>query len=371
MTPADAWLRLALLPGLGPITIAKLLEAAAGDPCAPFGWSMDRLMAIDGIGGERARRICDPAGADVVAAERSACHAAGVRIATRVDAEYPASLLRLGDPPAAVWMQGELRDADRLALAVVGPRRPSSYGHRQATRFSGQLARFGVNIVSGLARGIDTVAHEAALEAGGRTTAVIGSGFGKLYPEENRPLAKRIAEGRGCVLSELPFHTPPSPGTFPRRNRLVAALSLAVLVVEAGSQSGALITARMAGELGRMVLAIPGAIDNPESMGSNQLIRDGATLVMSVDQVLDEVEPLRTLADGGPIASASPEQSPRAASLSGREKQLYLMLDDTPRSVDDLVRTTTLPPSAISVTLLSLELRRLARKTPAGFVKAG
>ncbi len=368
MSPADALLRLALVPGLGPTTAQRLLDQVE-DPGEIFRWSMDRLQAVDGIGGERARRICDPRGVDAVATERAQCHSAGVRIVTRGEDGYPQALTRLADPPLALWMTGALEPQDRLAIAVVGPRRPSSYAHRQAHRLSIGLARLGTCIVSGLARGIDTVAHQAALEAGGRSVAVLGSGHGKLYPDENAPLAARMADGRGAVISEFPFFTPPSPGTFPRRNRLVAALGLATLVIEAGQRSGALITARLAMELGREVLVLPGNIDNPESVGSNQLIRDGATLVTSVEQILDEVEPLMTLARGS-LGGAPVPDSPRAAALSGREKQVYQMLDDTPRSIDDLVRVGEIPPSAISATLLSLELRRLARKAPGGYVRA-
>lgn len=367
MTPADALLRLALVPGLGPMTAAKL-QAATDDLRDVFSWPFDRLCAIDGIGGERARRICDPRGDDLVAAERATCHGAGVRILTSFDEDYPRALLALTDPPPAVWIQGTLLPRDALSVAVIGPRRPSAYGHRQGRRLSLGLARIGACIISGLARGIDTVAHEAALECGGRTIAVIGSGFGKMYPEENRPLAERIATS-GAVISELSYHTPPSPGTFPRRNRLVAALALATLVIEAGERSGALITARLAGELGRTVLVVPGAIDNPESAGANQLIRDGATLVASVDHVLEEIEPLMTLAQGV-LQPGQPVPNPRAEALSGRERQIYLLLDDQPRSVDDLARTGAMPASAISVTVLSLELRRLVRRQPGGYVRA-
>lgn len=366
--PADAFLRLALIPGLGPITVQRLIEHV-GDPAEVFTWSMDRLQSIEGVGSERARRICDHRGDEKVAQERAACHAAGVRIVTRADPDYPQDLLRLADPPLALWMKGTLEPRDRLAIAVVGPRRPSSYGHRQGHRLSLGLARIGACLVSGLARGIDTVAHEAALEAGGRTIAVLGSGFGKLYPEENAPLAARIADGRGAVVSEYPYAMPPSAGTFPRRNRIVAAFALATLVVEAGNRSGALITARLSMELGREVLVVPGPIDNPECAGSNQLIRDGATLVASLDHILEEIEPLLTLAKGGSSAP-TPAEHPRAATLSGREKQMYLLLDDTPRTIDDLVRIGDVPPSAVSATLLSLELRRLVRKQPSGYVRA-
>jgi len=376
MTPSDALLRLALIPGLGPITAQKLIDASVDEADGVVGlfrWPMQRLLAIDGVGPERARRICDPQGDESVARERAECHGAGVRIITRGDADYPRAFLELNDAPLAVWIQGTIEPRDALGVAVIGPRRPTAYGHRTAHRFSTGLARLGTCLISGLARGIDTVAHEAALAAGARTIAVLGSGIGKLYPEENAPLAARIADGRGAVISEFSFRTPPSPGTFPRRNRLVAALGLATLVVEAGERSGALITARLASEMGRCVLVVPGAIDNPESIGANKLIRDGATLVASLDDIISEIEPLTTLAHG--VTGTSPGQtnhqpSPRAESLSGREKQLYLLLDDSPRTVDDLVRSTQIPPSAVSATLLSLELRRLAKKGPMGFVKA-
>lgn len=367
MTPADALLRLALVPGVGPVLAGRLAAAAGGDLAAVFGWGMDRLQQVEGIGAEKARRICDPRGAEAVEAERSRCAAAGVRILTCHDPAWPKDLDVLADPPLALWIQGELLPRDRLGIAVVGPRRASAYGHRTATRLAGGLARVGATIVSGLARGVDTAAHAAALAAGGRTVAVLGSGIGRLYPEENRPLAERIAAGSGAVLSELPFSGEATPGTFPRRNRLVAALTLATLVIEAGETSGALITARLAGELGKQVLVVPGPIDRPEHVGANQLIRDGAVLVRSLEDILDEVGPLATLAGAAP---APPASLGRAGALSGRERQLYQLLDDSPRSVDDLVRATAIPASAVGATLLSLELKRLARKEPGGFVRA-
>jgi DNA processing protein len=229
------------------------------------------------------------------------------------------------------------------------------------------MARIGATIVSGLAKGIDTAAHTAALDADGRTVAVLGSGLGRLYPAENQPLVERIIAGHGAVISELPYLMDASPGTFPRRNRLVAALSLATLVIEASRTSGSLITARMAGELGKQVLVVPGPIDRDESAGANQLIRDGATLVASLEHVLDEVGPLATLAQAVPAGADEPRGATH--SLSGRERQLFQLLDDTARTVDDLVRATGIPPSAVSTTLLSLELRRLARKQPGGFVR--
>ncbi len=367
MTPSDALLRLALVPGVGPILAARL-ETAFGEVGGVFAQRMDALQQVEGIGADKARRICDPRGEDHVADERARCAAAGVRILTRHDPGWPKDFVSLPDPPLALWVLGELQPRDRLAVAIVGPRRASAYGHRTAQRLSTGLARVGATVVSGLARGVDTAAHEAALNVQGRTVAVLGSGIGRCYPEENRPLAERIAAGNGAVLSEMPFDAPPTPGTFPRRNRLVAALSLAVLVVEAGETSGALITARLGGELGKQVLVVPGPIDRPEHVGSNKLIRDGAVLVTCLEDILAEVGPLATLAGAG--AGTAAVDKAGTATLSSRERQLWQLLDDEPRGVDEMTRTTQIPPSAISATLLSLELKRLARKVPGGYVRA-
>jgi len=364
---ADAHLRLAMVRGLGPVTIHRLIDGFDGDPRAIFACDMARLTAVDGVGGERARRLLDPRAAEAAEEERHRCRRAGVRIVTLDEDDYPKALRTLGDPPPALWMRGEIQERDRLAIAVVGPRRPSVYGHRQARLFAGGLARIGATVVSGLARGIDTVAHEAALATEGRTVAVLGSGFGHLYPAENRDLAERIVDGRGALVSEYPWDTRPSPGTFPRRNRLVAASALAVLVVEAGERSGALITARLGGELGRDVLVLPGPIDRPEHRGSNRLLRDGATLVTSLDDVFEEIQPLFTLSKA---ADGTPAPDPRTGSLSRREREVYQLLDDDPRSVDDLHRVSAIPASAITATLISLELRRLARRHPGGYVRA-
>jgi DNA processing protein len=370
----DALLHLALIPGLGPLSAHKLLRLA-GSAVAVRRLGMDRLIAVDGVGGDRARRICDPRAEERVAQERADCHGAAVRICLLGDPDYPKAFAELNDPPLALWLRGEWQPRDRLAVAMVGPRKPSAYAHRQAHRLSLALARIGTCLVGGLARGVDTVAHEAALAGGSRTIAVLGSGFGQLYPEENRPLAERIASGmsgginggNGVVLSEFPFATPPSATTFPRRNRLIAALALATVVVEAPARSGALVIARLSAELGREVLVVPGPMDAPECVGSNRLIRDGATLLTAFEDILEEVEPLLTLAGSG---AGREVRSAHGSNLSGREKQVYLMIGDQARSIEDLVRTCTVPSSAVSATLLSLELKRLVRKLANGYVRA-
>lgn len=368
MERADALIRLALVPGLGPVTIYRLLSEVE-DPRELFHATLSQLQRVDGVGPERARRILDPAGDDLLHDERARCVASGVTLITVDDDAYPQPLRELADPPLALWMRGNYQARDRIAVSVVGPRKPTASGHRQTRTLALGLARAGACVVSGLARGIDTVAHEGALAANGRTVAVIGSGFDHLYPSENADLANRIANGCGCVISEYPLGTKPSAGTFPRRNRLVAALGLATLVIEAGYRSGALITARLAGELGREVLALPGPVDRPEHVGSNRLIRDGATLITNLDDIIEEIPPLATMAA---VADTEPsaEEHPRVQSLNERERQLYRLLSDDPRTVDDLQRVSSLPASAVSATLISLELRRLAQKAPGGYVKA-
>lgn len=358
-----AAIRLALIPGLGPLSATRLLERV-DNASAVFGLSMSQLTAIPGIGNERARRICDPKGEEILEQELALCNQHGVRIITREDEDYPRALLNLSDPPLALWVTGTIERRDQLAIAVVGPRRPSVYGHRQAQILSSGLARTGACIVSGLARGVDTIAHQSAVAVNGRTIAVLGSGFGNLYPEENSELAETIASKHGAVISEFPFHTKPHAGNFPRRNRIVAALALACLVIEAGKRSGSLITARLSGEMGKDVLALPGAIDRPESQGSNQLIRDGATCITGIDDIIEEIEPLRTVHQ----SDHKEQEHPRVKLLNKRERDIYTLLSDQPRSVDDIVRVSELPVSAITTTLMSLELRRLAKKAAGGYV---
>ncbi len=367
MDESDALLHLALIPALGSLASHRLVEVA-GSAGSVRALGMDRLMAQPGVGGELARRICDPRAEERVAQERAAAHRLGVRLLTRDQPGYPAAFLRLADPPLALWLRGEFQERDRLSVAVVGSRRPSAYAHRQAQRLAGQLARAGACIIGGLSRGVETVAHEAALSGSSRTIAVLGSGFGRLYPEENRPLADRIAAS-GVVLSELPISCSASALTFPQRNRLIAALALATVVIEAGTRSGAVALARMASELGQEVLVVPGQIDSPECAGSNRLIRDGATLLSSVEDIFEEVPPLATLA--GPLASvAAGGRQDRSSALTGRERMVYQLLNDQARSIDDLARVTTVAPSSLAAARVSLELKRLVRKLPGGYVRA-
>ena len=274
-------------------------------------------------------------------------------------------------------MRGALTPADAASVAVVGSRRMTHYGREQARKFSFQLARAGFTIVSGLARGIDTAAHEAALAAGGRTIAVLGSGIGHLYPPENQALADRIAE-QGAVLSEYPVLYVPDKQSFPLRNRIVAGLSSGLLVVEAPARSGALITANQALEQGRSVFAIPGPIDRPSSEGCHRLIQQGASLVCSAEDVIEELGsgintlPLQFDSPTQDDVSPSPPTPQRQIDLSELEERLVRELALGDATIDALAEALGVAAGRIGAALLQLEMKCLVRQLPGKyFSKAG
>lgn len=290
----------------------------------------------------------------------------GARLITRIDAEYPGNLLEIYDPPLALYMLGSLKDADRHSIAVVGSRRPTHYGRETAARLSGQLAASGMTVVSGLAEGIDTAAHEGALNTGGRTLAVLGSALDRIYPSSNKGLAGRIAR-YGAVLSEFPLGRHPDKTTFPMRNRIVSGLSMGVLVVEAGKKSGALITVNQALEQGRSVFAVPGRVDSRMSAGPNGLIKHGARLVETVDDILHEYEFLFPDIAGFNRASCGKGAPP--VKLSEEESRLVEMLSDGELHVDGLIRGSGLEPGQVSGLLIGLEMKRMVRMLPGGVVE--
>ena len=358
MTPQEALVALNMLPTIGPIRVRRLLEAF-GNPAAVLGAAPDRLLRVEGIGEESAKILqgwqdhADPAAEIREAAER------GIAIVTQDDADYPAPLRDTYDPPLLFYVWGKIEPRDRHAIGVVGTRRATHYGTQATKKLSYQLAQSGFTIISGLARGIDTAAHEAAIAAGGRTIAVVGSGLAKLYPPENFGLAEKIASGFGAVVSEFPLHTAPDKQTFPMRNRIVAAWARALLVVECPAWSGSLITANLATEYGKPVFAVPGPIDKPTSAGCNQLIRDGATLVADASHILDDLGEL-------PFARQASAAEPVAAipELPAEEAAVFAAVtaDDTP--VDRIIERCGLPAQVVSATLMKLELRRLVRAFP-------
>jgi DNA processing protein len=357
MTSREAMVALNMLPKIGPVRVRRLLEAF-GTPEAVLGAGKDRLLRVDGIGEETAgilQRWQDHA--DPVA-ELKEAEGRGISVVLMEDKEYPVPLRDVYDPPLLLYVWGKIEPRDRHAIGVVGSRRATMYGRQATKKLSYQLAQSGFTILSGLARGIDTAAHEAAVAAGGRTIAVIGSGLAQLYPPENLALAEKIADGYGAVVSEFPLHTAPDKQTFPMRNRIVAAWGRALLVVECPAWSGSLITANLATEYGRPVYAVPGPIDKPTSAGCNQLIRDGATLVADASHLMDDL-------GGLPFATAPAlAQLESAPELPETEALVYALLDTDETPIDSLIERSGLPAQVVSATLMKLEMRRLIRALP-------
>jgi DNA processing protein len=316
---------------------------------------------VDGIGAETAKILrnwqdhADPATEIREATER------GIAIVTQNDEDYPAPLRDTYDPPLLLYVWGRIEPRDKHAIGVVGSRRATHYGTQATKKLSYQIAQAGFAIISGLARGIDTAAHEAAIAAKGRTIAVIGSGLARLYPPENLALAEKIAAGNGAVISEFPLNTAPDKQTFPMRNRIVAAWSRALLVVECPAWSGSLITANLASEYGKPVFAVPGPIDKPSSAGCNQLIRDGATLVADASHLLDDLGEL-------PFARRVAETETAAAAgvpeLPAEEAAVFAAVSDDELPVDRIIERCGLPAHVVSGTLMKLEMRRLVRAYP-------
>jgi DNA processing protein len=302
---------------------------------------------------------------DLKAAEQDLAwlEASRARLIPLTDPAFPPPLRELADAPVALYVRGDAALLASPQLAMVGSRNPSTEGRHNAEAFSEYLAGCGLTITSGMALGIDAASHRGALKGGGRTVAVWGTGLDKPYPPAHRELAEEIAD-KGLLVSEFPPGTPPLPGHFPRRNRLISGLSLGTLVVEAASRSGSLITARLAGEQGREVFAIPGSIHNPMSRGCHRLIRDGAKLVESAGDILEELAPLLKL------ESTQARAAPIHAGAGAPEDPEYALLlnsmDYAPTSVDALVERTGLTPDVVSSMLLMLELQGQVEASPGG-----
>lgn len=362
MTPLEATIALNLLPKIGPIRVRRLLDAFGGDATAVLGASESKLTRVDGIGPETAKILNRWQDSADPAAEIQKAAARGIEILTQQDPGYPAALRQAYDAPLLLYVWGKIEPRDQHAIAIVGSRRATHYGRQATKKFGYQLAASGFTIVSGLARGIDTAAHEAALAAPeGRTIAVIGSGLGQLYPPENLPLAQKIADGRGAVISEFPIDTLPDKQTFPMRNRIVAALSRALLVAESPEWSGSLITANLASEYGRPIYAIPGPIDKPTSAGCHKLIRDGATLVTDAGQMLDDFGELPFASPAAPTPHA-PAAIP--GDLPPEEATVLAACSSDEQPVDRIIESTGLPPQTVTAMLMKLEIRGLVRAAP-------
>jgi DNA processing protein len=357
--------RLSCVQGIGPRLRRRLIEHF-GSPAAVFAAAPEALARVERLGPKLARDIHGLATAAVAEQVLEDCRQHGIAILHEASAGYPRLLGRIDDPPGLLYVQGELEPRDALAVAIVGARHATAYGLKIAEQLGGSLARAGYTVVSGLARGIDAAAHRGALAAGGRTLAVLGSGLLSIYPPEHAELAAAIA-ANGAVLSEQPPRMEPFAGAFPQRNRIVAGLSLGTVVVQASARSGGLITARLAGEQGREVFAVPGPIDCRMSRGCHQLIRDGATLIGSVDDILDELGPFfETAVD----STGQSVVHPAELRLDDVERRVLVSLTDLTAAVEgggdieSVVAATGLPASRVLAALAALEIRHIIRRLP-------
>ena len=358
LSDADrAAILLALTPDVGPILRGRLLEFF-GDSQAVVAASESDLQRVQGVGPKISRRIVNARHEVQLDAQLAIAREHGLRILLPGGDGYPRMLREIPDPPGVLFVRGTLEAADQMAVAIVGTRRPTRYGQQQAERLAGGLARAGITVVSGMARGIDGAAHRGALAAGGRTIAVLASGVLNPYPPEHAKLADEIA-AQGAVLSEVAPTMPPLSGMFPQRNRIISGLTLGTVVVEAADRSGALITARHAMEQGREVFAVPGQVDSPVSSGPHRLLRDGAKLVTCIDDVLEELGPLAEAAPdlrGGTIRAAA------ELKLNDLEHAVLQAIDPSGSLLDEVAAACEMPIHRILSTVSVLESRRLVRK---------
>jgi len=366
----DKWLRLIRADEVGAITFARLTEHFRSIDKV-LGASVQELTRVEGIGYKTAEVIASTRENFDTEHELELADKLGVTVINIEDARYPVLLTRIYDPPPVLYVKGNLDRRDSLALAIVGSRRCSLYGQEQSSRFAHLLAAAGFTICSGMARGIDTAAHRGALSANGRTIAVQGCGLANIYPTENRKLFEMICEN-GAVISELPLEYEPLAENFPPRNRIIAGLSLGSIIIEAALRSGAMITARAAMENNREVMAVPGKIDSPLSKGTHKLLKQGATLIESVDDITEALGYIGDqLKDHVATKSTQAENrtqgtlfTPEQLNLSDNERKTYDALDTEPVDIDHIISSVDLPAGAVNATLISLRLKGLIRQFP-------
>jgi DNA processing protein len=369
----EKWLKLINTDGVGPVTFKKILEKC-GSVDKALGASVKELSEIEGIGFKTAEAITRTRDKFDSAGELELAEKLRVRIINFEDEEYPQLLKDIYDPPPVLYIKGPIKKEDNLAIAIVGARRCSLYGEEQAARLAHLLSSAGVTICSGMARGIDSAAHQGAMAAGGRTIAVLGCGLSHIYPPENKKLFEQISQMGACV-SELPLRTGPLGENFPARNRLIAGLSLGTIVVEAGFNSGALITAKFACEYGREVMAVPGKVDSPLSKGAHQLIKQGAKLVESVADVTDALGYVGESVKEQVVSAARRAEEKSGATLfdTGRlklndgERTVYDCLNTEPIHIEQIVAESGLQAGSINSALISLQLKGAVKQLPGSF----
>src|SRR5580765_6051841 len=360
MDPREALVALNMVNHVGPVRARQLLEHF-GDASAILSASRNQLLQVRGIGEETADAIVGWEKSVDLGGELKRIKEFGCHIVVQSDADYPELLREIYDPPVVLYVKGELLAKDKNSVAMVGSGMTTHYGIETSRRLAYQLGYVGVTVVSGGARGIDTAAHQGSLSAKARTIAVLGTGINLVFPPENADLYERIA-ANGAIVTQFPFNRPGDKQTFPIRNRIIAGMTLGTVVVEANLTSGALITANFATEYGRQVFAVPGRIDSPRSKGCHELIKKGAKLCESAEDILSEFEYLFP-ATNRPAAPSETGVLP-AMALSENEQRVYDTLDHEQVNIDEIIRKCALPSSTVSVALLSLEMKRLVKQLP-------
>ncbi len=379
-------IRLSLIPGVGP-RAQQNLRNHLGNAESILSASREQLQQVPGVGPKLANSIQDSRDFEIASKELEECRDSGFSLVMKGTPEYPRLLEEVGDSPQLLYLDGEILEQDELAIGIVGARHCSPYGLQQAEKLATGLALAGVTVVSGLARGIDGAAHRAALKAGGRTIAVTATGLKTVYPPEHKELAEEISK-QGAILTEFHLNQKPLPGLFPQRNRIISGLSIGVIIIEASKKSGSLHTARHAMEQGREVFAVPGRIDSPMSEGCHNLIRDGATLVRNVNDILDELGPLtepvtinknssvnkkqlsnnQDSSQNEPVPEKITIHTPRELKLNDQEQLVIQAIQIDPRPIDEILREVDLDPPRVLATLTVLEMKQLIRRFPGNYV---
>jgi DNA processing protein len=367
MTNKEAYIVLNMISGVGPIRLSKLCEAL-GEPLGVLSAKKNKIEAVDGIGPVLAAEISNWKKNIDIEAELKLADKAGVKILIRDDAEYPPQLKELPDAPLCLYVRGNAALLSEKSIAIVGSRRITLYGKRMAQHLAASAIYAGWPIISGLAFGVDAAAHNAVLDAGGKTVAVLGGGLARLFPQEHVPLAKRIIMSNGAVISEFPMEFPPNKRSFPMRNRIISGLSLGTIVVEAGTSSGALITAKFALDQNRLVFAVPGEADNPQARGCNQLIKDGAKLVETIDDVLEEFEFLpgmeRKCADEAIKNGKEEKKTSFDLKFDEDELKILSLLSEGEKNADVLSFESGISAGKLMALLSRMEMKRLINQAP-------
>src|SRR5580698_1092705 len=360
MDSREAFIALNIIECVGPVRARSLLEHF-GEAPKILAASKSALLRVRNIGDDTAEKIAAWEKSVDLAGELKRISDFGCHVVISADENYPPLLREIYDPPLLLYVKGSLTPKDKNGVAIVGSRITTHYGIETARKLAYQLAYVGVTVVSGGARGIDTASHQGALSAKGRTVAVLGTGINLIAPPENADLFKRIAQN-GAVITQFPFNRPADKQSFPIRNRIVAGMTLGTVVVEADLHSGALITSNFATEYGRQVFAVPGRIDSPRSKGCHDLIKKGAKLCEGAEDILSEFEYLFPSSNKPP----SPGETGvlPALELSGNEQKIMDALDGEERTIDEVIRKSGLPSSAVSVALLGLEMKWLVKQLP-------